>query len=111
VVSPDTSRVCSFPSFLGDLVLHPFPTRRSSDLPVAKQYLPVGGEPILMRTLSVFYRVDPSIALILVLPESDFLNWKELCVEYKRSEEHTSELQSRENIVCRLSLKKNNAYC
>ncbi|WP_192348259.1 2-C-methyl-D-erythritol 4-phosphate cytidylyltransferase [Algoriphagus sp. Y33] len=51
--------------------------------PVAKQYLPVAGQPVLMRTLSVFYRVDPSTDLILVLPENDFLYWKELCKEYK----------------------------
>src|SRR5579883_2568259 len=30
------------------------------------------------------------------------------CSERKRSEEHTSELQSRENLVCRLLLEKNN---
>ncbi|MEB2781041.1 2-C-methyl-D-erythritol 4-phosphate cytidylyltransferase [Algoriphagus sp. C2-6-M1] len=51
--------------------------------PIAKQYLPVAGIPVLMRTLSVFYRVDPSCDLILVLPESDFLYWEELCSEYK----------------------------
>ncbi|MEB2777751.1 2-C-methyl-D-erythritol 4-phosphate cytidylyltransferase [Algoriphagus sp. D3-2-R+10] len=50
---------------------------------IAKQYLPVAGQPVLMRTLSVFYRVDPSTDLILVLPENDFLYWKELCEEYK----------------------------
>ena len=56
--------------------------------PVAKQYLPVGGEPVLMRTLSVFYQVDPSIDLILVLPENDFSYWKHLCDEYKFSIPH-----------------------
>lgn len=50
---------------------------------VAKQYLPIAGKPVLMRTLSVFYKVDPSTDLILVLPESDLLSWKELCSEYK----------------------------
>lgn len=50
---------------------------------VAKQYLPVAGQPVLMRTLSVFYSVDPSTDLILVLPESDFLYWKELCKDYQ----------------------------
>lgn len=49
---------------------------------VAKQYLPIAGLPVLMRTLAVFYREDPSTDLILVLPESDFLFWKELCVQY-----------------------------
>src|SRR5436309_12720500 len=31
--------------------------------------------------------------------------------EAKRSEEHTSELQSRENLVCRLLLEKKNIRC
>ncbi|WP_339752879.1 2-C-methyl-D-erythritol 4-phosphate cytidylyltransferase [Algoriphagus aquimarinus] len=56
--------------------------------PVAKQYLPVAGKPVLMRTLSVFYQVDPSIDLILVLPENDFSYWEELCGEYKFSIPH-----------------------
>ncbi|PZX47068.1 2-C-methyl-D-erythritol 4-phosphate cytidylyltransferase [Algoriphagus chordae] len=51
--------------------------------PVAKQYLPVAGQPVLMRTLSVFYQVDSSIDLILVLPKSDFMYWDELCEDYK----------------------------
>jgi len=51
--------------------------------PIAKQYLPVAGQPVLMRTLSVFHQVDPSIDLILVLPESDFSYWEELCAEYR----------------------------
>ncbi|WPR74090.1 2-C-methyl-D-erythritol 4-phosphate cytidylyltransferase [Algoriphagus sp. NG3] len=51
--------------------------------PVAKQYLPIGGEPVLMRTLSAFHRVDPSIDLILVLPGDDFFYWEELCATYK----------------------------
>lgn len=49
---------------------------------ISKQYLPIAGLPVLMHTLSVFYRVDPSIDLILVLPESDFMYWEELCKEY-----------------------------
>ncbi|WP_057937422.1 2-C-methyl-D-erythritol 4-phosphate cytidylyltransferase [Algoriphagus resistens] len=51
--------------------------------PVAKQYLPIAGQPVLMRTLSAFYRADPATDLILVLPENDFLYWEELCLEYK----------------------------
>ncbi|MEP0712102.1 2-C-methyl-D-erythritol 4-phosphate cytidylyltransferase [Algoriphagus sp.] len=51
--------------------------------PIAKQYLPVAGQPILMRTLSVFYGADPSTDLILVLPESEFFYWEKLCAEYK----------------------------
>lgn len=51
--------------------------------PVSKQYLPVAGQPVLMRTLSVFYAVDPSTDLILVLPENDFSYWEQLCKDYQ----------------------------
>lgn len=47
--------------------------------PVAKQYLPIAGKPVLMHTLSVFFKIDPQIQLILVLPETDFGFWKSLC--------------------------------
>lgn len=47
--------------------------------PVAKQYLPLAGKPVLMHTLSVFFKIDPQIQLILVLPETDFEFWKSLC--------------------------------
>ncbi|WP_296701754.1 2-C-methyl-D-erythritol 4-phosphate cytidylyltransferase [Algoriphagus sp.] len=50
---------------------------------ISKQYLPIGGKPILMHTLSTFYTVDPSMKLILVIPDSDFNYWKELCDEFQ----------------------------
>lgn len=50
--------------------------------PVSKQYLPIGGKPVLMHTLEVFSKVDPEIHLILVLPGNDFLFWKNLCLQY-----------------------------
>ncbi len=50
--------------------------------PVSKQYLPIGGKPVLMHTLEAFARVDPDIYLILVLPADDFLFWEELCQHY-----------------------------
>lgn len=56
--------------------------------PVSKQYLPIGGKPVLMHTLEVFSKVDPEIRLILVLPADDFLFWKELCREYGFSLPH-----------------------
>src|SRR2546427_8109950 len=42
--------------------------------------------------------------------------WSEFAVNYRRSEEHTSELQSQSNLVCRLLLEKkkkntNNMLC
>ena len=50
--------------------------------PISKQYLPIGGKPVLMHTLEVFFQVDPETYLILVLPADDFLFWKRLCSEY-----------------------------
>lgn len=50
---------------------------------ISKQYLPIGGKPVLMHTLSTFYEVDPSMKLILVIPELDFNFWEELCFQYQ----------------------------
>ena len=40
--------------------------RMGSDLP--KQFLPVGGKPVLMRTLEAFRKCDAMLQIILVLP-------------------------------------------
>lgn len=47
--------------------------------PEAKQYLPIGGRPILMHTLEVFFEADAAVELILVLPKQDFSRWEQLC--------------------------------
>ena len=49
---------------------------------VSKQYLPIGGKPVLMHTLEAFARYSPEIYLILVLPANDFMFWGKLCQEY-----------------------------
>lgn len=49
---------------------------------VPKQFLPVGGRPVLMRTLEVFHAYDPQVHLTLVLPASQQEYWKQLCQEY-----------------------------
>ena len=54
--------------------------RMGGDIP--KQFLPVHGKPVLMRTLEAFYAYDPSIHIILVLPDSQQAYWKELCREF-----------------------------
>ena len=54
--------------------------RMGGDIP--KQFLPVCGKPVLMRTLEAFHAYDSSIHIILVLPLSQQTYWKELCVEY-----------------------------
>lgn len=54
--------------------------RMGTDLP--KQFLPIGGKPVLMRTLEAFYRYSSEIQLILVLPHSQQDYWRELCAKY-----------------------------
>lgn len=55
--------------------------RMGSELP--KQFIPIGGMPILMHTIKAFYDFDTSINIILVLPESHQNYWTTLCREYK----------------------------
>src|SRR5690606_40795903 len=87
--------------------LRSFPTRRSSDLPPAPEGL----------TLSTYY-YDGAAQIIASWDPVPFLGDVRYEVRYRRastsvwstvtvrSEEHTSELQSRENLVCRLLLEK-----
>lgn len=55
--------------------------RMGTELP--KQFLPVGGKPVLMRTLEAFYRYSEDIQMILVLPHSQQAYWHELCAKYR----------------------------
>ena len=55
-------------------------TRMGSELP--KQFLPLAGKPILAHTLDNFYRFDPSMELVVVLPDSQQEYWKQLCLQY-----------------------------
>lgn len=54
--------------------------RMGTSLP--KQYLPLAGKPVLMHTLEKFFRADPSLLLILVLPKDDFDYWNSLCTSH-----------------------------
>jgi len=56
--------------------------------PMPKQYLEIGGKPILMHTLSRFLEAEPDIELILVIPEKDFQLWKDLCVQFSFNVPH-----------------------
>src|SRR5206468_12778209 len=64
--------------------LHSFPTRRSSDLVPSTVVRVLRCSPAMMMA--------PTTAIIIIAGE--------------RSEEHTSELQSRSDLVCRLLLEK-----
>ena len=54
--------------------------RMGSDIP--KQFLPIGGKPVLMRTLERFRAYDDALQIILVLPEAQQAYWRELCGQY-----------------------------
>ena len=51
--------------------------RMGSDIP--KQFMPIMGTPVLMRTMKKFHDYSNSLNIILVLPESQQEYWKELC--------------------------------
>lgn len=61
--------------------------RMGGDIP--KQFLPVGGKPVLMRTLERFREYSPELRIILVLPEAQQDYWQQLCREYHFTVEHT----------------------
>lgn len=50
---------------------------------IPKQFLPICGKPVLMRTLEVFHTFDAAMHIVLVLPVSQQAYWKELCQEYQ----------------------------
>ena len=54
--------------------------RMGSDIP--KQFLPVGGIPVLMRTMMRFREYSPTLQIILVLPKAQQDYWQQLCKEY-----------------------------
>ncbi len=51
--------------------------RMGSEVP--KQFLPLGGKPVLMRTIERFYLCAPMIRIILVLPREQLAYWQKLC--------------------------------
>ena len=51
--------------------------RMGADVP--KQFLPLGGKPVLMRTMECFYRFDAQLQMVLVLPRDQQTYWHELC--------------------------------
>src|SRR5690606_39437471 len=84
-------------------VLHSFPTRRSSDLG-AKNMIELLSQ---MQTVGNKLGNHPTAdALFLEKEMTGLMNSNDFPTQNFRSEEHTSELQSRENLVCRLLLEK-----
>src|SRR5207247_9200916 len=96
----------SFPTCRATRYLHSFPTRRSSDLAIADvTWAPIDGS-APMVSVPGLKSVDP-YDLILVLAGEGSLPELSDDERAARSEEHTSELQSRVDLVCRLLLEKN----
>lgn len=60
--------------------------RMGGDIP--KQFLPVGGKPVLMRTIERFRAYSPSLQVILVLPKAQQDYWQSLCEEYSFAVPH-----------------------
>ena len=54
--------------------------RMGGDTP--KQFLPIGGTPILMRTIQRFRQYSDRLNIILVLPQSQQDYWQKLCEKY-----------------------------
>lgn len=54
--------------------------RMGTDIP--KQFLPIGGKPVLMRTLERFREYSEALQIILVLPKAQQDYWHQLCEEY-----------------------------
>ena len=54
--------------------------RMGGDIP--KQFLPVKGMPVLMRTIQRFHDYDNTMQIVLVLPEAQQDYWQQLCEQY-----------------------------
>src|SRR5690606_41462454 len=94
---------------------HSFPTRRSSDLghgeAEATELLVLSRKPfsgsweyLLERPIFTFPPVNNWSGAALIDGDGRLVGIGSLIVNDARSEEHTSELQSRANLVCRLLL-------
>src|SRR5439155_20268760 len=87
--------------------LHSFPTRRSSDLEpeIAFSHAFPQGD-----IISVHRDIEKTVREIARYSLKDAETWRALMNRFQcrdgRSEEHTSELQSRGHLVCRLLLEK-----
>src|SRR5690606_42121381 len=101
---------CLFYCLLAPPPLHSFPTRRSSDLtrraaPPAQPDQLLWHVPDDLDAVVLRHRTKPADTL--PKPGPAGIPVQRLV---GRSEEHTSELQSRENLVCRLLLEKKKIY-
>ena len=50
--------------------------------PLPKQFMKLDGKPVIMHSINKFLETDPSIEIILVLPEDHTKFWDNMCEEY-----------------------------
>src|SRR5699024_12205303 len=103
---------------------HSFPTRRSSDLKnsstkVSISIVVIPGLIIFAISLWHFTRISAAFCicsisrllfLVIIFASSFLFLYSSISLCDQRSEEHTSELQSRFDLVCRLLLEKKNTH-
>src|SRR5207244_12200482 len=87
---------------------HSFPTRRSSDLAERNAFVQGAclGNPQLQAEVQVLLRAHQESGDLLDAPEAIMPTIDQPTERIGRSEEHTSELQSPDHLVCRLLLEK-----
>ena len=56
---------------------------------IPKQFLLLGGKPVLMHTINAFQQFNSGIEIILVLPQTEIGAWRDLCNLYRFSAKHT----------------------
>src|SRR5690606_39476579 len=93
--------------------LHSFPTRRSSDLPMPFSlgivhgygFSGAGSNLWTRSVVRALCHLGHTVHVVCQESRPEAYDFVAEAISY-RSEEHTSELQSRENLVCRLLLEK-----
>lgn len=53
-----------------------------------KQFLKLGGKPVLLHTLEAIYTFNPAIQIVLVLPQNQISHWKELRQDFGNKVPH-----------------------
>jgi 2-C-methyl-D-erythritol 4-phosphate cytidylyltransferase len=61
-------------------------SRMNSDIP--KQFISIGGSPILMHTIRAFRTYSKTLSIRVVLPKSQFPVWQELCLYHQFTEDY-----------------------
>ncbi len=82
-------------------------TRMGTTVP--KQFIEVGGKPILLWTLEAFAAFDAEMEIILVLPAGQMEQWTTICAEHHCTIKHTvvaggaTRFESVRNGLCKIS--------